>query len=339
MTALTRYQKLESPGLWRETPQAQRRDVVVALGEASLVLSDPRSDVAITHWSLPALVRTNPGHFPALYAPGSDAEEELELSDTDMIDALETVRSAVSAARARPGRLRAVVTIGLVAGIAALALFWLPGALVRHTASVLPTATRSAIGQAALGDLARVAGQPCVGTAGRVALDRLALRLFGAQPPKLVVVPDGPRLSLHLPGRIVVLHEKLIADHDAPDVVAGYAVAERARATSHDPMLPVLDHAGLRATLGLLTTGEMAAQAMSGYGEALLGAAEVPLDDSAILAAFEAAGLSTAPYAFARDASGETVIGLIEADANRAGTPLPLLSDEDWIGLRAICAN
>ena len=29
MTALTKYQKLECRGLWRDSPEAQRRDVVV----------------------------------------------------------------------------------------------------------------------------------------------------------------------------------------------------------------------------------------------------------------------------------------------------------------------
>jgi hypothetical protein len=42
MTALKKYQKLESSGLWRDAADAQRREVVVAFGEASLILSDPR---------------------------------------------------------------------------------------------------------------------------------------------------------------------------------------------------------------------------------------------------------------------------------------------------------
>jgi hypothetical protein len=70
MTALKKYQRLESPGLWRDTPEAQRREVVVAFREASLVLSDPRTELALSHWSLPAVERLNPGTLPALYGPG-----------------------------------------------------------------------------------------------------------------------------------------------------------------------------------------------------------------------------------------------------------------------------
>ncbi len=69
MTALKKYQKLESTGLWRESARGQRREVIVNFGEASLVLSDPRSENALSHWSLPAVERLNPGEMPATLRP------------------------------------------------------------------------------------------------------------------------------------------------------------------------------------------------------------------------------------------------------------------------------
>ncbi|MDZ4134258.1 MAG: hypothetical protein U1D06_01510, partial [Paracoccaceae bacterium] len=150
MTALKKYQKLESPGLWRDTPQAQRREVVVNFGDASLVLSDPRNEAALSHWSLPAVERLNPGGLPALYAPGPDAVETLELNDPDMIAALETVRGALAHARPRPGRLRGVILAVGSSLILGLGVFWLPGALIKHTASVVPPSMRAQIGRMAL---------------------------------------------------------------------------------------------------------------------------------------------------------------------------------------------
>ena len=61
MTALKKYQRLECSGLWRETPQDQRREVLVRFGDATLVLSDPKSGEAVSHWSLPAIERINQG--------------------------------------------------------------------------------------------------------------------------------------------------------------------------------------------------------------------------------------------------------------------------------------
>lgn len=65
MTALNQYERLEAFGVWRETPKAQLRDVVVSFGDATLILTDPRSNVPLTHWSLPAVTRLNPGAMPA----------------------------------------------------------------------------------------------------------------------------------------------------------------------------------------------------------------------------------------------------------------------------------
>ncbi|MEM1073925.1 MAG: hypothetical protein AAGI36_05695, partial [Pseudomonadota bacterium] len=76
MTALKKYARLEASGLWRAAPDEQRREVVVSIGEATLVISDMR-DSAITHWSLAAVERSNPGKRPALFHPDGDPGETL----------------------------------------------------------------------------------------------------------------------------------------------------------------------------------------------------------------------------------------------------------------------
>jgi hypothetical protein len=91
MTALSEYERLESPGIWRAARAGQRRDVIVSIGDATLVIYDG-ADRPLAHWSLPAVVRLNPGTRPALFAPAPDAPEELEIADTEMIDAVEKVR-------------------------------------------------------------------------------------------------------------------------------------------------------------------------------------------------------------------------------------------------------
>jgi hypothetical protein len=340
MTALTKYQRLESAGLWRENADAQRRDVVVNLGDSSLVLTDPRSEMPLGHWSLPAVVRLNPGTRPALYAPGADGPETLEIDDPDMIAALDTVHRAIEAARPRPGRLRGAVIGAGVLSLVALAVFWMPGALIQHTARVLPPATRAQVGQIALADLVRVTGQPCSSPRGQDALTRLAQRVFpGQEPPAALVVRQGVPAALHLPGRQVVLNESLLASQDGPEVAAGYLIAERMRAESADPMIPLLTHAGLIATFRLLTTGRLSEDAVQGYAEVLIAAAPVPLADDPLLTRFAQAGLASTPYAWAVDPTGETVLPLIEGDPLRGLVAEPLLTDESWISLQDICTS
>jgi hypothetical protein len=340
MTALRRYQKLESRGLLRETPAAQLRDVVVNLGEASIVLSDPRSGVAVTHWSLPAIERINPGQVPAVWRPGPDAAETLEIDDTDMISALETVAVAIDRARPRPGRLRQAGIILTACAAVAVLVGWMPGAVMRRTAAILPAVTRNDIGLMVLDDLVRLTGPACAAPAGQAALDRLALRLFGPEnTPKLTVVREGLADTMHLPGNRIVLSEALLVVPDTPDVAAGHVVAERLRMSAGDPVLRVLNHAGLWPSLRLLATGALDAGAVSGIAEGLLQAARPVIPDDVLLAAFAQAELPASPYAYALDPSGERTLPLIEADPFPSGPPRPVLPEADWVRLQDICSK
>jgi hypothetical protein len=337
MTALKKYQKIEAVGLWREAAESQRREVVVAFGDASLVLSDPRTGTALTHWSLPAVVRLNGGDIPAIYALDADADETLELDDPTLVGAIETVRSALAAARPRPGRLRGAIVAGVVGVLLLLAALWLPGALVRQTAELVPPATRSEIGRMALADLTRLTGQPCAGALGVQAALRLTDRLFAPGPEQILIVRDAPRPAVHLPGGLILLSRDLVESPDGPEVAAGFALAEAARSRTEDPLVPLLTHAGPLATLRLLTTGTLPAASTSGYGEALLTRAPAPVDPEVLLADFAASGVPSTPYAYALDPSGESVLDLIEADPQRGRTPAPVLPDGDWISLQSIC--
>lgn len=336
-TALKKYARLESPGLWRDANAGQRREVIVAFREATLVLSDPKSEAPLSHWSLPAIARQNPGALPALYTPGLDAVETLELDDPEMIAALETVRAAISDQRPKPGRLRGVLLGAGTVLIAAAAVFWLPGTLVTHTASVLPAATRAAIGRMVLGDVQRLTGSACTSLLGTFALTSLSDQLFGDHQAEILVVRAGVKTATHLPGGVILVGRDMVELADGPERIAGLALIERLRAETSDPMLPVLRHAGLTATFRLLTTGALPDGAIAGYGEALLQAIPAPVPDQVALARFAQAGVPTAPYAYAIDPTGERTLSLIEADPLSGISRQPLMPDGDWVSLQGIC--
>ncbi|MDA0961937.1 MAG: hypothetical protein O2898_03345, partial [Proteobacteria bacterium] len=139
MTALKKYQRLEATGLWRPAPGEQRREVIVSVGDATLVITDTK-DQPLAHWSLAAIERQNPGERPAIYSPDGDPGETLELAEGEdqMIRAIEKLRSAIERSRPHPGRLR-LVSVGLSClAVVALAVFWLPGAMLRHATEVVP---------------------------------------------------------------------------------------------------------------------------------------------------------------------------------------------------------
>jgi len=336
MTALSEYQRLETTGLWRETPDSQRREVVVSLGDATLVIST-MAETALSHWSLPAVKRLNPGKNPALYAPDGEADELLELSDADMIEAIERVRSVIEKRRPHPGRLR--LWLGGVLSLVTIlvCLLWLPGALMRQTAQALPTAARIEIGQRILAGMADLAGRPCAGRDGVEIMREFSSAVFGSAAPQIIVLPSTAQVTAHLPGNIMVINRSLVEDYEDPAVLAGFLLAEDLRRRQQLPMLRLLEEAGLMATGRLLTTGEIDGSYLRAHAALLLTTPPAPVATDRLLARFEQAGISSEPYAYAIDLTGETVLDLIEGNPMRGRLRAPLLTDQNWIALQEIC--
>lgn len=338
MTALEQYERLEATGLYWPSDDAQGVDVILSIGNASLTITDQR-DVALAHWSLAAVERLNPGRRPAIYAPGPEAPERIETPDAEMIAAIERVRAAVRRSRPHPGRLRSRLLAGTVLAGLVVAAFWLPGAILRTTAEIVPEAARAALGTALLDEIAVLAGRPCDGETGVEALDRLVAALGPSGPRAAHVLPGARPGAWHLPGGTVILSRSVVEDHESPQVVAGHLLAEAERAARHDPLQALLGHAGLVATLRLATTGTLPGDALSDYAEALMTAPPAPVAPAALAARFRAAGVPLSPYAYALDVTGEGTLPLIEADPIPPDAAVPLLSDGEWVALQGICGQ
>jgi hypothetical protein len=337
MTALTKYARLEASGLWRATAADQRREVIVSIGDATLVITD-FNDRALAHWSLAAVERANVGESPAVYHPDGDPDETLELPDSEgeMVEAIETLRHAINRARPRPGRLRQISTIVIALLIAALAIFWLPGAVQDHTLRVVPNAKRVQIGNALLERIERLSGPRCADTGGLAALGLLSLRL---QAGRLAVLPNLTRDSLHLPGGLILLDRGVLEDHEEPDVAAGYVLAEQTRRAVRDPLRELLENVGPFENLRLLTTGDIAPDALDRYAEYLTTTPRPEPDVGRLLTRFEDAALRSTPYAYGRDITGESTLDLIEGDPMAGKLTEPLMSDANWLRLQGICGG
>lgn len=340
MTALTEFQRLEAQGSWRETPGARLREVVVSVGDATLILSDPKSDMPLSHWSLPAVTRLNPGRMPAIYSPASDeTDETVEIDDKLMIEAIERVHRAIASRRAHPGRLRGGLTVVAVIAMLAAAAVWLPDAIIRHAARIAPPAQARQIGEAMLADIERSTGAVCTRASGQAVLDWLGPRLVGGNA-EIRVVPGPLNGALRLPGDLYVLGGDLLQGSPGPEAAAGHLVAARLATDPEIARRDALHHAGLRAVLRLMTLGTLPAAAMKGYGEELLSGPVPRPDNPALLSALKEAGFGSEPYARTLDPTGQSVMALIEGDPFRTeAAPKPLLTDEQWLALQQICAG
>ncbi|MEM9637719.1 MAG: hypothetical protein AAGA94_08740 [Pseudomonadota bacterium] len=337
MTALKKYARLEASGLWRASPEDQRREVIVSIGDATLMISDLR-DQAITHWSLAAVQRANPGKRPALFHPDGDTGETLELGPDEhqMIDAIEKLRRAVERTRPRPGRLRWLGMSLSIATVVAAGVFWVPQALIDHTLAVVPQVKRMEIGDALLQRIERMTGPACAEPAGLRALSTFRARL-GAD--RISIMPGAVQTSLHLPGHHILLNRALVEDFEEPDVAAGFAVVEQSLSRARDPLQDLLDVSGTWASFQLLTTGQIKSELLDSYAETLLTRDRPQPAPESLLAVFAAAQLRSTPYAYARDITGETVLPLIEGDPMSGAAPKALLSDADWLRLQNICGG
>ncbi|MDO5612879.1 MAG: hypothetical protein Q4G14_06495 [Paracoccus sp. (in: a-proteobacteria)] len=338
MTALTEFERLEAAGNWRVTPEARAREVVVSVGDATLILKDPKSETPLSHWSLPAVTRLNPGRLPAVYGPGGEGRDErLEIDDELMIGAIERVHKAIETRRAHPGRVRGGLTALAAVAMLLAAVLWLPNALVRHAARIAPPAQAAEIGRQVLTEIERSTGAACHRDGGDAVLAHLGPRLLG-QRARVLVVPAQITGARRLPGEIFVIGNNVIAGDSSVDALAGHLLAAALETSDHDVLLETLQYAGPRAALMLLTSGQLPKGALAGYGEQILSRPAPRPDDEIMLAAFTAAGISSQPYARSLDPSGETVLGLIEADPIRPGTiTVPLLTEPQWQGLQQIC--
>lgn len=338
MTALKEFQRLECPGVWRVNANARRQNVYVSFGDSTLVLSD-RAGSALTHWSLAAIRRVEGSDQVAVFSPDPDGAETLEIEDDTMAAAIDRVRATVRRQRPHPGRLRMAVVGALVAGIAALVYFWLPGALIAHTDAIVPAEKRQQIGLILLQKMVPLTGTPCSSPRGSAALARLEKRIFPNGDFGLVVVRDGVDPVTLLPGGLIVLNASLLEDFEGPEVAAGYAILSALDARNTDPMEPLLRHAGLAEVFRLLTTGNLGEDALGDYASKVVRMTPATPDPEQTLAAFEQAGFPSSPFAYAVDVTGESTIAMIEADPFRSAPYAPLLGDLDWVALQEICAR
>lgn len=341
MTALHQYTRLEAEALWHPPGEDAPREVIVSIGDATLMVSD-LNDNPLTHWSLAALVRSNPGDFPARYHPNGDHDETLSFAqaEQEMVTAIETLQNAITRGRPQLGwfaRNRRLV-VGLVLGaVLAGLLLWLPFFLPRHAARVVPQVKREEIGAALLGEITRRVGPVCDEAGGAAALGRLSQRLGTG---RLMVVSEGVAVSVHLPGQMLLLNQSIFVGHDDPEIAAGQVLAEELHARARDPMLALLERGGLRESLHLLTTGSLRAQTIARHAEFILAGHESTPgqeDVQRLRDGFAAARLRTTPYALSGYVPPEVGAALKAGDPFPEGTPIPILTDTDWIRLQNIC--
>lgn len=329
MTALERYDRLEALGRWREGPDAPVREVVVSLGDATLVLAD-LTDRPLGHWALIGVQAVGKDGPATVYAMTPEGEETLAIQDADMVEAIAAVRRPFHGGpvRGQP-KGRGWWPAAIAATLIGLAAAFLPELIRAQAARMAPPEMLREWGDAMLLHLMAEQGPLCADPEGRRALALAGGRVARETRSRLRAMDLGAAPVALLPGPTVVLGKGALAKSEDPAEVAGWL----ALALAQEEMRPgpdrLMDAAGPGASLRFLLTGQLSQGAL----DRAAAAAMAPPSVEEIGAAYErlrAAGLPTAPFAD----------GL-----RRAGLPAPPASTEggvalparDWAALKRLC--
>jgi len=115
-------------------------------------------------------------------------------------------------------------------------------------------------------------------------------------------------------------------------VPAGFVIAAQATADTIDPLGAILDHAGLREVMRLLTTGDLSSDALRNYAHAIQDQQPITLPTEQLIAAFDAADVPATSYA---NAVGNSQLAADDPMSGR--TTEPVLPDNAWVSLQGIC--
>ena len=333
MTAIKEFERLESLGLWRETTHAQRKEVVISFGDTTLVLSDINNR-PLTHWSIAAILHSGAGENGTIFTVDDMGEETLEIDDPTMIAAIGKIRASIDARRPPPGRLRWFIGAAVLISFLSFSLFWLPNALTRYAAGIVPDSKAVDIGDSLLKSIRKTTGLACSSPSGERALRRLEDRAIGAPSNRIRIIAMGSRPSLHLPGGSILLNYRLTTQSDDASLLAGYAIMERAAQDETAPLLALFKSLGVRKTLSFLGTGNIQDADLEQFADnRLFGPLATPRAQT-MLDLFEVAQVPRGR--FAAHAKRPDLLETPDLEPEKYD---PILNDNDWISLQEICLD
>jgi len=333
MTAIKEFERLESLGLWRDLKDSQRREVAVSFGESTLVLSDINNR-PITHWSLAAIEDAGNSENGIIFTVDDLGEETLEIDDQIMISAIYKIKASIEARRPHPGRLRLFLGASILISFLGVSIFWLPNALTQYASNIVPDSKAVEIGEVILKSIQKTTGSTCSTPLGERALRRLENRVIGSPSNRIQIIEMGNRPSLHLPGGNILLNYRLTLNEPNANLIAGYAILERAIEDEKSPLFDLFKSMGLKKTLKFLGTGDIDNSDLEYFANnQLFGSLSAPKADT-ISELFNVAEIPRTRFANHANRSD-----LLIANDLMAEEYLPILDEVDWLNLQEICEN
>lgn len=300
---------------------------------------------------------------------GGELAEAVVVSDPGFLHSLREAAPAAAgfhdpAGRGRRVRLTVLAGVAIVGITAAFYLWGIP-LLAALAAPRVPVAWEESLGRAVMDQLAP-AKLVCTSPSGQRALDAIVARLAAVAPPspytfraRVVNAPDVNALAA--PGGNIVVFRGLIERARTPEELAGVLAHEIQHVLHRHTTRAVIQHASTGLLIAALTgdmTGPLAYGLQSARvlgqlqysrhaeeeadrdGMNLLLAARV--DPDGVIGFFEELDRGERPrralrYLSTHPSPSDRIAALRALAAGAPGAPIPVLTDQQWRDLKAIC--
>jgi len=350
MTALDQYQRLEAVALWRSSPDAEPREVIVAFGNATLTLMNMNEE-PWGHWSLAALEEISHGDHAMVLTPDPDQQETLSLDDRDMISAIRAVRGDAQKEIVERRRIKLLVPALTLLVVLITAIVMARDPLASYLTRRVDEVTWERVSIALASDwmqadsarYCRINSTGALRTSrGHPLLAQINTRLASGSTAIRPVLAryDGPPI-LSLPGSLVLLNAAAVDMAEQPEQIAGLLALAQARYN-----LTLSRHV-VTQTLGLVGTMRLAASGtipVSRYDDVLAALVSAELRDAgadaAALRLLTAAQLPSLPVSLLLNDYNVPrlrIETLQAGDSIGPGVYTPALDDADWLRLKAAC--
>ncbi len=235
MTALKKYARLESSGLWKESQKASFIEVLITFGKTSLILSDYK-DNPLTHWSLTAIKLASRNQDEAIFSTGFEDGESLLIRDKHMIDALLLFIYKEDKKYKYNTIFSYLVFFGLFTFLAALILYF-PSRTQELAVSIISKQHERQLIEPYLKTHIKTAGGIC-GSAETDRIMRNILNLVEGEQNFLSVsiIRDQKMNALHLPSGLILISDEFIKSDTSQGKLISLLNSELPEAIKRKPL-------------------------------------------------------------------------------------------------------
>ena len=257
MTALKKYTRLESTGLWFESPTSEPMEVLVSLGKSTVVLYD-YEDTPLTHWSLATIKLISKTDLITVFSTTQDGLEKLEIDDKHMTEALLNFINNPAKTVSNNKLLRRLLILSFLFSILSLFLIASPR-LTNLVETIISDHHQIQLVEPYLDKYLERNGPVCASLSATTVLENILLKL-GDKDKKLniKIIKKQNINAIHLPGGTLLISNQFFQRSDTASPFLNILKAELLNAENRTPLKNLIGQQStynlIKFVLGLETT-------------------------------------------------------------------------------------